>query len=156
MVLAACLLPALAAGCSTRSYSARPRSDGGVSLKIDSKRQLWYPVTAEGPFPRQEIYYDLDVVGPGKVWKYREGFYYSPSDIVCKSGGGWDFGFAWMDPERKHITFRLYWARGPDVHAANINGRYLTERAKPGGAASPSLRVGPATNRPSGATGSGR
>jgi len=142
------------AGCSTirKSYTSQPRSDGGVSLQIRGVKRYWMPLTPEGPFPKQSVHHDVDLIGPGKDWSYRsqEGFYYTPQEISCKNPH-WDLGYAWMDKDRKHVTFNLYWASAPDrLSPADINGRYETDKgAEPGGAANRSQPVGSETNRTS-------
>ena len=69
-------------GCSSirKSYTSKPRSDGGVALQIRGLKRYWMPLTPEGPFPKQTVNYDVDLVGPGEDWSYRnqDGFYYPP------------------------------------------------------------------------------
>jgi len=160
-VMVAWLFLAPLVGCSSvrRDYTAQPRADGGVSLQIRGSKRWWYPVTAEGPFPTQRIYHDIELIGPGEDWSFREqnGFFYASKDISCKTPL-WDLGYAWMDRDRKHVSLNLYWASAPDhVKAADINGRYLTDkRAEPNGAANQSQPVRTGTNQPPAAAGSGR
>ncbi len=94
-------------GCSTirKSYTSQPRSDGGVSLQIRGVKRYWMPLTAEGPFPKQSVNYDVDLVRLGKDWSFRgqEGFYYAAEEISCKTPH-WDLGYAWMDKDRRHVT----------------------------------------------------
>ena len=88
------------------------------------------PLTPEGPFPKQSIYFDVTVIGPGSDWEYRgqDGFYYTLKDIQCDKNH-WDIGYAWMDRTREHIYFNLYWASAPDaLTPSGINGRYNTSR----------------------------
>jgi len=111
---------------STPDYSMTSRSDGGYSLKIRGHRRSWIPITAEGPFPLQSVFGDIELIGPGKNWYYRgqNGFYYDLSNITSNHVY-WEYGYAWVDSKREHIYLNLYWAVGPNGSLkSEFSGKY--------------------------------
>ena len=112
-----------------KEYSVTSRSDGGYSLDIVIHKRYWKLITAEGIFPKQRHIYNIEVIGKGKDWTYRnqKGYQYSLDDIKSNQKG-WDVGFAWVNADRKHIYFNLSWVKSPDKQIpSDLNGKYSLE-----------------------------
>jgi len=108
-------------------HKVKERSDGGYTVTLSGTIRHLTPITPEGAFPKQQIYYQIELKGKGKDWSYRNqpGFYYSyPDDIECKTPH-WDIGYAWVDQNRQTIYLNLYWLKSPDsLWESDINGTY--------------------------------
>jgi hypothetical protein len=118
----------MVSGCFAKDidYKITVNSDGGYSLKITYIKRHWKPITAEGFFPLERKSYAIDIIGKGKDWKYRgqNGYYYSIEDIQSNRKS-WDFGYAWVDLERKYLYLNLYWVASPDdIIPSDVNGKY--------------------------------
>lgn len=103
-----------------------PRADGGYTLVLKGETQIVQPITAEGFFPRQQIYSQIQLIGQGENWSYRNqpGFYYEyQKDIECKNAN-WDIGYAWVDQNRENIYLNFYWIDSPNsLKKSRINGK---------------------------------
>lgn len=111
---------------SGKEYDIKRKPDGGYTIDLRINKRHWKPITAEGFFPIQELYFKIDIVGEGKDWSSKDqpGYYYS-SDLVSCKGRAWDFGYAWVDRERKYLYLTFYWATSPDkMIASDVNGKY--------------------------------
>lgn len=120
------LLIGVNAMASEKKYDIKCKPDGGYSIDLRINKRHWKPITAEGFFPKQEMYFKIDIVGEGKDWSSKDqpGYYYSSELVSCK-GKGWDFGYAWVDRERKYLYLTFYWASSPDkMIASDVNGKY--------------------------------
>lgn len=109
-----------------KEYDISRKPDGGYTIDLRINKRHWKPITAEGFFPKQELYFTIDIAGKGKDWsgKDQPGFYYS-SDLVSCKGQAWDFGYAWVDRERRFVYLNFYWASSPDkMIASDVNGKY--------------------------------
>jgi len=107
-------------------YSVSRKPDGGYTLNINIVKRHWKPITAEGFFPVERTSYVIDVMGKGRDWTYRaqSGFYYSSAEIKCRHQS-WDFGYAWIDSERKYLYLNFYWVSSPDdIIPSDVNGKY--------------------------------
>jgi len=132
LIISLCGLIILSSCASLGTYSqidsqVTQRADGGYTLTLKGQTQIVQPITAEGFFPKQPIYSQIELIGPGKNWKYRnqKGFYYQfPKDIECKNSY-WDIGYAWVDEKRENIYLNFYWVNSPSsLKESRINGRY--------------------------------
>ena len=65
-------------------HEIQERLDGGYTIILSGKIRHLSPITAEGAFPKQSIYYQIELKGKGKDWSYRNqpGFYYSYPDNI--------------------------------------------------------------------------
>ena len=120
------LLIGIDAMASEKEYDIESKSDGGYTIDLRIIKRHWKPITAEGFFPKQELYFKIDIAGKGKDWSAKDqpGYYYS-SDLVSCKGKAWDFGYAWVDRERKYLYLTFYWASSPDkMIASDVNGKY--------------------------------
>jgi hypothetical protein len=90
------------------------------------------PITAEGFFPKKQIYNKIVLKGKGEDWSYRNqpGYFYSfPEDIEALLGS-WDIGYAWVDKSRETIYLNFYWVKSPDsIAESDVNGVYKIEPA---------------------------
>jgi len=108
-------------------YTVLVRPDGGYTLTITKSKRHWKPITAEGIFPKETKNYTIDIIGKGEDWSNRNqnGYYYTFEAIKCNRKA-WDFGYAWVDNERKHLYLNLYWVSSPDDYTpSDVNGKYL-------------------------------
>ncbi|NPU83486.1 MAG: hypothetical protein HPY65_03275 [Syntrophaceae bacterium] len=113
-------------------YTVTDRPDGGYTIKIECKKRIWRPITAEGFFPVHRSSYVIEFKGKGVDWTFRnaEGYYYSFQEIVSKDRS-WDLGYAWVDLDRKYLYLSLFWAIHPDdVKPHYVNGRYRLDGKK--------------------------
>lgn len=111
-------------------YSIINRPDGGYSLNVKFLKRHWTPITAEGIFPIEKKNYQVDIIGKGKDWTFRnqKGYYYS-SDDIKSNPKAWDFGYAWVDADRKNLYLNLFWVSSPDkLIPSDISGKYLLTR----------------------------
>lgn len=112
----------------SKEYTVQARADGGYSIHVTVTIRHWQPITAEGFFPKERLSYTIEIVGGGKDWSYRNqpGYFYSQKDVLCKGGGPWDFGYAWVDTKREYIYLNFFRVSAPDSRTASeVNGRYL-------------------------------
>jgi hypothetical protein len=112
------------------TYSVTARQDGGYTLAIDVSKRHWMPITAEGFFPKEEISYQIEIVGQGDNWSYRNqnGYYYSLNEISCNNNN-WDLGYVWVDSKRENLYINLYWVSEPDkLVETHINGKYVLKQ----------------------------
>lgn len=104
------------------------REDGGFSIIIKGHTQHIQPITAEGFFPKVPINYQIDLIGKGKDWSYKNqpGFYYSyPKTVKFNKIVSWDYGYVWVDQKREYIYLNFYWVVGPDdLEGSKISGKY--------------------------------
>ena len=103
------------------------REDGGYTLLLRGYTRYMIPITAEGFFPKQGIYRQIDLIGEGIDWEYRNqrGYYYPYPDKVDSHHPHWDIGYAWVDKEKKNIYINFYWIDSPDsLKETRINGAY--------------------------------
>ena len=111
-------------------HEVKKRPDGGYTITLSGTIRYLSPITAEGVFPKNNIYYQIDLKGKGKDWSYRNqpGFYYSyPDDIESKTPS-WDIGYAWVDKDRKRIYLNFNWINSPNsLSKSEINGAYKIE-----------------------------
>ncbi len=108
-------------------YSIADRPDGGYSLSLIYLKRHWTPITAEGIFPTERKSYTVNIIGKGKDWTFRnqKGYYYSLNDISSLQKA-WDFGYAWVDADRKYLYLNLYWVSSPEgMTPSDVNGKYL-------------------------------
>ena len=111
---------------SNKEYSVKRRSDGGYTIDITINKRHWKPITAEGFFPKQRMHFVVEVIGQGQDWSKidQKGFFYS-SEYVMSKGKAWDFGYAWIDFERKFLYLNFYWVASPDsIIPSDVNGTY--------------------------------
>lgn len=107
-------------------YTISIRPDGGYTLVINKSIRHWNPITAEGIFPKETKHYIIDIVGKGNDWSNRNqnGYYFTSKEIKCNKKA-WDFGYAWIDNERKYLYLNLFWVSSPDGYTpADVNGKY--------------------------------
>jgi hypothetical protein len=120
------LLLKVNAMASEKEYHIERKPDGGYTIDLRINKRHWKPITAEGFFPKQELYFKIDIDGKGKDWSSKDqpGYYYSSDFVSCK-GKAWDFGYAWIDHDRKFLYLTFYWASSPDkLIASDVNGKY--------------------------------
>lgn len=113
-----------------RQYTIVPKSDGGYLIDLVSEKRIWVPITAEGIFPKKTSRYQLELTGKGSDWAYRNqaGYYYSYEQIASKQKD-WDFGYAWIDADRRYIYLNLYQVKSPDeMIPSDINGKYTIRK----------------------------
>jgi hypothetical protein len=106
------------------------KTDGGYTLRLGGHTQHIQPISAEGFFPKQSIYYTIDLLGPGEDLTYRNqpGFYYSFPEDISSNKKHWDFGYAWVDLNREFIYLNFYWIDSPNsVKESRVNGKYKIE-----------------------------
>jgi len=111
---------------SDKDYEIERKPDGGYTIELRINKRHWKPITAEGFFPKQEMYFKIELSGEGNDWSSKDqpGYYYS-SDFVSSKGKAWDFGYAWVDLERKLLHFNFFWASPPDkLIPSEANGKY--------------------------------
>jgi hypothetical protein len=132
LIATLCVIIVLSSCANFGSYNqidsqVSPREDGGYTLTLKGQTQIVQPVTAEGFFPKQSIYSQIQLIGLGKNWEYRNqhGFYYQyPKDIECKNSY-WDIGYAWVDEKRENIYLNFYWIDSPNsLKESKVNGKY--------------------------------
>ncbi len=106
------------------------RPDSGYTITLSGNIRHLSPITAEGAFPKEKIYYQIQLEGKGRdrSCKNQPGFYYSyPDNIECKIPHG-DRGYASVNKTRKTIYFNFYWVKSPgSLEACVINGSYKIE-----------------------------
>lgn len=74
----------------------------------------------------------MDIIGKGIDWSYRNqnGFYYS-QDYIKSGNSAWNFGYAWVDKERRYLYVNLYRVASPDgTTPSDINGKYSLSEIK--------------------------
>ena len=112
-------------------YQVIQKDDGGYTVNIKGYTQIVAPITAEGSFPKQQLNYQIELVGDGKEWTYRNqpGFYFSfPKDIHCKREPG-EIGYAWVDINKEYIYLNFYWIQAPDsLIESRLNGKYKIKK----------------------------
>jgi len=109
-------------------YKIQKRADGGYNIEISYNKQLLYPFTVEGAFPKDVRNYSIELIGKGKDWSYKNqrGFYYSKKEIPNMPE---DLGYAWVDSKRENIYLNFYAVKSPDkIIPAVINGKYSVEQ----------------------------
>ena len=121
-------------GCfaQSREYTILTRPDGGYKIDITYNKRHWKPITAEGIFPKEIKKYTIEIIGKGKDWSFRnqEGFYYSAEEVQSKKKA-WDFGYAWIDSERRFLYLNFYWVSAPkNVTPSDVNGKYKINKEK--------------------------
>ncbi|MDH4318573.1 MAG: hypothetical protein OEV64_09310 [Desulfobulbaceae bacterium] len=106
------------------------RDDGGYTLLLKGHTRHMIPITAEGFFPKQGIYRQIELIGEGTSWKHKNqpGFYYPyPEKVKCQHPN-WDIGYAWVDEGKKNIYINFYWIDHPNsLKESTINGAYRIE-----------------------------
>ena len=109
------------------NHEIKNRNDGGFTIVINGTIQHFKPITSEGFFPKEKVNYQIELVGRGKDWSYRNqlGYYYAyPGSIECKKPH-WDIGYAWIDEKKEYIYLNFYWIKSPDsLEESKINGKY--------------------------------
>ena len=111
-------------------YSVTERPDGGYTLNITYSKRHWIPITAEGFFPLEKDNFTIDIIGKGKDYTPRnqKGYYYTQEDVKS-IGKLWDFGYAWIDADRKYLYLNLYWVSLPDrIVPSKVNGKYILKK----------------------------
>ena len=109
-----------------KQYTVENRLDGGYTITLTINKRHWKPFTAEGFFPRQRIHFVIEIIGEGKNWSKnkQEGYFY-PTEYVISKGKAWDFGYAWIDLEKKTLYLNFFWASAPnDIIPSDVNGKY--------------------------------
>lgn len=102
------------------------RPDGGYNIDVTISKRHMQLITAEGIFPKEIKNFKIEIIGKGKNWSYRNqnGFFYGIEQIKCLNNA-WDFGYAWVDSERKYLYLNLYWVSSPDsLIPSDVNGKY--------------------------------
>jgi len=119
------------AGSSVKKeYFMAERPDGGYSLNIVLSTRYWKLITAEGIFPSLRRSLTIELTGKGTDWSYRnqKGYYYS-FDEIKSIQKEWDFGYAWISDDRKHVYLNMFWVNAPDrVTSSDVNGRYEIQK----------------------------
>jgi hypothetical protein len=67
-------------------HEIKERADGGYTIILSGTIRGLIPITAEGFFPKKDIYYQIELKGTGKDSRYENlpGSYYSyPDNIEC-------------------------------------------------------------------------
>jgi hypothetical protein len=104
------------------NYKIEVQSDGGYLLKISLKKIILF--SADGFFHKFTNDAEIRLIGKGEDLTYRNhnGYFYNQNNV---SGFRWDFGYAWVDIERKYIYLNFYWLCEPDgMIPSDFNGKY--------------------------------
>jgi hypothetical protein len=106
------------------------RDDGGYSISLIGHTQHVQPVSAEGFFPKQTVGLQIELIGTGKEWSYRNqpGYFYTYPSSIRSDPELWDMGYAWIDINKEYIYLNFYWVNSPDsLRESRVNGKYKIE-----------------------------
>lgn len=106
------------------NYKIKAESDGGYSLEIDLTKTILF--SADGFFQTIKTRHIINLIGKGKDLSNRnhKGFFYGHNEVSSNSFE-WDFGYAWVDIERKYLYLNFYWVSEPDgMRPSDLNGKY--------------------------------